>query len=54
MQLGLHNNSVTHQKISTPSFPYSELFERVIKGSPIERVLPFWSMLNIDMKEAER
>ena len=54
MQFNMRENKIIDQKISTPFFPYSDLFERVIKGSQVERVLPLWSMLNIDMKEAER
>jgi NADH:ubiquinone oxidoreductase subunit D len=47
-------NTVNRLKVGTSSFYLKTLFERVIKGSEVNIVKPFWSVLDINLKEAER
>jgi len=48
------NNEMYRIKLGTPSFICKSLFERSMAGCELNQVKPFWTMLDIDLKEAER
>lgn len=49
------NDGVTNRlKLTSQSFFQKYLFEKITIGCDVENILPFWTLLNIHLKEAER
>ena len=47
-------NKANRLKLNTSSFALKTLYERVLKGNELNKAKPFWSMLDISLKEVER
>lgn len=48
------DNKVERLKLNTSSFALKTLYERVLKGNQLNKAKPFWSVVDISLKEVER
>jgi NADH:ubiquinone oxidoreductase subunit D len=47
-------NKFDRLKLNTSSFALKTLYEKVLKGNELNKAKPFWSMMDISLKEVER